>query len=155
MIKHISPENLSAYVDSALSESERSKVDEHLPVCAPCRKQVEELSRVAAWLGQRPDYPVPPFFAARLSARLKARQERNITSDFVWIAKRLVPGFAIIIVVMLAWSSWRSSDILPSPEDYLSMADSTTAMVILAESESELTSDEVLQLAVFESSSEE
>lgn len=153
MTEHISSENLSAYLDNALNDLERRQLERHLPRCAPCNKKFEEFARLAELLRHRKALPVPPFFAERLSATIRARRrERGFAADFAWVAKRLTPAFAIFLAAVFAWTFWKPSDRVMSLDNYLSPADSTAVIALLVQNETELTTDDVLQLAVFEPS---
>lgn len=152
MNAHIPSESLSAYVDDALKATERLEVERHLSLCGPCKKEVDQLVRVKELLRSQINYPVPPFFAASLSARLKARKERSTLTDFVWIAKRLMPGFAIFLAVVWLWASSKTSDVSSVAEEYFASTDSTSAMALLAANERDLTTEDVLHLAVLEPS---
>ncbi len=155
MSRHVSPENLSAYVDEALTATERHDVEKHLLLCERCRKQFAEVKQVASWLRQKPDYPAQPFFATRLMAAIKARGERSFMTDFVWLGKRLVPGLALVVAVVLVWTSWRTPEAEAWQDDYLTMLDSSSEMKLLATGDTELTRDEVLQWVVYETPNEE
>ena len=152
MNSHIPSENLSAYVDDALNATERLEVERHVSLCGQCKKEVDQLLRVRELLRPQMDYPVPPFFASRLTATLKARAERSTITDFVWIAKRLMPGFAIFLAVIWLWSSSPTSDVSSVAEEYFASTDSTSAMALLAANERDLTTEDVLHLAVLEPS---
>jgi len=150
MKQHITPESLSEYVDKALNEQESLRVEQHLLECASCRRQAEELAQVTRILGDRPTMRVPPFFAARLSARLAdARRRGDLFADFVWIAKRLAPGLAMLLLVVFAWSVSKQSGV-ETDTGIVSVADSSSVMTLLVQNDSELTLDEVLQLAISE-----
>jgi len=155
MKEHISPEALSAYADGALGEAERRQIETHVSHCIPCGREVAQLQRVRDLLRQRESFPVPPFFAARLAATLKERRERNSIADFVWVAKRLMPGLAVFFAGFLLWASSHTSDKTSQASDAFAVSDSTTAMSILAVNDRELTTDDVLHLAVYEPSDSE
>jgi anti-sigma factor RsiW len=152
MNPHIPSESLSAYVDEALNDTERLEIERHLSLCGQCKKEVDQLLRVKELLRPQMNYPVPPFFAARLTATLKARNERSALADFVWVAKRLMPGFAIFLAVIWLWSSSKTSEVSSVAEEYYASTDSTSAMALLAANERDLTTDDVLRLAVLEPS---
>lgn len=152
MNAHILSENLSAYVDDAVSATERLEIERHLSLCGQCKKESDQLLRVRELLRPQMNYPVPPFFAQRLTARLQARNERSALMDFVWVAKRLMPGFAILLAVVWLWSSSKTSDVTSAADEYYASSDSTSAMALLAANERELTAEDVLHLAVLEPS---
>ena len=155
MREHISSETLSAYLDKALDETAICQVEQHLPHCAACRQQLEELAQLVSVLHQRPDFPEQPFFAARLMARIKAQQERDWVDDFVWITKRLVPGFAILLAAILTWNTLRPEENPATLDDYLAAAETAPATSFWTQNENDLTKEEVLQVAVFAASTEE
>jgi anti-sigma factor RsiW len=155
MKNHIVPENLSAYVDDALSDVERLEVKRHLALCGRCSQEAEKLGRVRELLRPRANFPVPPFFATRLAALLKEKRQRNVLVDFVWMGKRLVPGFAFLIAALWLWATTHSDNAASQANDFFSAADSTTAMSLLAENDRELTTEDVLHLAVYEPSDTE
>lgn len=151
MHEHISPENLSAYLDKALSEHERRLVESHLPGCAACSRRLENFARLAGLLRNCSPFPVPPFFAERLSALIRARrQEQSLAADFTWVAKRLAPALALFLAATVVWSSWKPSISGLSLDHDLSPADSTAATSLLVQNENDLTTDDVLQLAFYE-----
>lgn len=151
MTEHISPENLSAYVDGALPVRERQAIAEHLSVCATCKSEVAALARLSGLLRRRPDFVAPPFFATRLWAKIRARQrEQSLAADFVWVAKRLLPALAILAAIVFAWTSAKPTNGVRPLQAYLTAADSTAFMNLLIQNGSELTPDNVLQLAVSE-----
>jgi len=152
MNAHTPSESLSAYVDDAVNAMERLEIEQHLSLCGQCKKEVDQLVRVKELLRPQMNYPVPPFFAARLTATLKARRERNALTDFVWIAKRLMPGFAIFLAVVWLWSSSPTSDVSSVAEEYFASTDSTSALALLAANERDLTADDVLHFAILEPS---
>jgi anti-sigma factor RsiW len=155
MSRHVSPENLSAYVDEVLTVAEQREVEKHLLLCEPCQKQFADVKQVASWLRQKTDYPAQPFFAARLMAAIKTRRERSFMTDFVWLGKRLVPGLALVVAGVLIWTSWRTPEAEAWQDDYLTMLDSSSEMKLLATGDTELTRDEVLQWVVYETPNEE
>ncbi len=71
MKSHAEVEHLSGYLDAALEEDERRRVEDHLAACAECRKRLEGLRRVAEQI-RRLDRPVPPGdLAGRVEWRLR------------------------------------------------------------------------------------
>jgi anti-sigma factor RsiW len=53
---HLSPEDLAAYVDGALSPAERARVEGHLIGCRTCLSELTAVLReIRGWGEQRPD----------------------------------------------------------------------------------------------------
>lgn len=70
-------EDLTALLDGALAPDRAAAVQAHLDACPACRAEVERLGAGLAALGALPPAPeLPPFFAARLEARLREERAR-------------------------------------------------------------------------------
>ncbi len=67
--------DLSAYVDDALSEGRRARVESHLRSCGDCARKLEELKQVVAELRALPPATAPRSFA--LSPELAAVSHRE------------------------------------------------------------------------------
>ncbi|MBN1918141.1 MAG: zf-HC2 domain-containing protein [Verrucomicrobia bacterium] len=65
-----SRERLHDYLDEALEAAERAQVSEHLTGCAACRREIEELRKVAALVGSLDELPVPGGFLHSVRARI-------------------------------------------------------------------------------------
>lgn len=64
--------NLSAYLDHALSEATCREIENHLSGCPSCRQTLEELSHVVDTIRQIPPIEPPPWLTARIMARVRA-----------------------------------------------------------------------------------
>lgn len=62
-------ENLSAYLDDALSRQERERVERHLSACADCRDDLSTLRQTVHLLRKAPVRPAPRSFALPLSVQ--------------------------------------------------------------------------------------
>jgi anti-sigma factor RsiW len=70
-------EDLTALLDGALAPERATAVEAHLDACPSCRAEVERLRAGLAALAALPPAPEPPpFFAARLEARLREERAR-------------------------------------------------------------------------------
>ncbi len=67
--------DLSAYIDEALSDSRRGRVEAHLRSCGDCARRLEELKQVVAELRALPPAKAPRSFA--LSPELAAVSQRQ------------------------------------------------------------------------------
>lgn len=65
-------ELLSPYLDGELAEGDRRSVEEHLPDCAECRRELDDLRSVTALVRELPQAPLPAGFMERLR-----RKERS------------------------------------------------------------------------------
>jgi predicted anti-sigma-YlaC factor YlaD len=76
------------------------ELDAHLAECAPCRQAFAEQQQVALMLAGRAPAPVPPGFAARLSARLDAESRPGVLDLADWRAwtAGLAPLAAALVV---------------------------------------------------------
>ncbi|MEK7744013.1 MAG: zf-HC2 domain-containing protein, partial [Elusimicrobiota bacterium] len=72
-------DSLSPYLDGALSEEERGRVDEHLRACADCAAHLEGLRSVSKLVSSLPKKPLPTGFLQRLNRRAAAPQESPFT----------------------------------------------------------------------------
>jgi anti-sigma factor RsiW len=69
--------DLTALLDGALAAGRAAEVQEHLSRCPSCREEEARLRGAVAALGALPPAPdLPPFFGARLDARLREEHER-------------------------------------------------------------------------------
>ncbi|MEK7657336.1 MAG: zf-HC2 domain-containing protein [Elusimicrobiota bacterium] len=68
-------DSLSPYLDGALSEEERGRVDEHLRSCADCAAHLEGLRTVSKLVSSLPRKPLPTGFLQRLNRRAAAPRE--------------------------------------------------------------------------------
>ena len=73
---------LPAYLDDALSPSEKQRVEEHLAVCSRCRQDVADLSKAVSLLHNLEEVEPPPFFEQRIMAAI--REEENKQKQSVW-----------------------------------------------------------------------
>jgi anti-sigma factor RsiW len=97
--------DLTAYLDGALSPAERAGVEAHLARCAACRAERDRLAGALALLSRLPPAPAPsPTFEQRFFARLaaekaEARERRGFLDRIAW--RWLAPGLAGVAAVAL------------------------------------------------------
>lgn len=105
-MKHVR-EDLTALLDGALAPARADEVRAHLARCPACREEEARLRGAVAALSALPPPPeLPPFFTARLEARL--REERARPRGLArWLAglphpRLLLAGTAAAVAVAVA-----------------------------------------------------
>ena len=68
---------LPAYLDDALSPSEKERVAEHLAVCSRCRQDVADLSKAVSLLHNLDEVEPPPFFEQRIMAAIREESRKK------------------------------------------------------------------------------
>jgi hypothetical protein len=63
-------ERLHDYLDETIEAAERELLSAHLTACAGCRRELEELRKVAALVGSLDELPVPGGFLQAVRARI-------------------------------------------------------------------------------------
>jgi hypothetical protein len=63
-------DNLSAYLDGFLSDSEKRIVKDHVKVCSSCRAELQALGRVAILASSLPEIKAPADFLFKLHERI-------------------------------------------------------------------------------------
>jgi hypothetical protein len=90
-------------LDDELSPQEREQLDAHLAICPSCTREWRLLSLPRLIGRSIPALEPPPFFYARLKARLE-REKQSIT---IWqvllgLSRQIVPAMATITLVILS-----------------------------------------------------
>ena len=101
---------LGAYMDGELNRQERLDVERHLEVCAACRNEMQELTRISSLLhGSRmPEFTSTSDFKARLMLQLPRQQvplRENGREKFLWVGPVVVLFTFIFIEVTMNLSS--------------------------------------------------
>jgi hypothetical protein len=105
MINDETLELLSAYLDGALPEAERSALEARLAASADLRRELEELRSVSLSIKDLPKEPLPAGFLARLQAR-RARGDKP-RQDWVFLppaARPLVAAMSIGVIALTIWN---------------------------------------------------
>ncbi len=115
-------EDLTAYLDGALSSEERTRVAEHLARCGACRTEHDRLAGTLAALSRLPPPPLPsPAFEQRFYARLaaqKAEARRGLADRlglrwagaWRWLAPGVAGVVAAAAVMIYAGTRHRADD---------------------------------------------
>jgi anti-sigma factor RsiW len=89
---------LLAFLDGRLGAAARAAIETHLAACAQCRAEADGQRAVGALLASRPAAAVSASFDARLRERLRAESGWLGVADFRWLAARVVPVAAALLI---------------------------------------------------------
>jgi anti-sigma factor RsiW len=91
-------ELLIEYLDNRLDDRRRDAANRHLATCAACRDTAAAQTAVSNALASRPEGPVRPSFAARVSQRIARDAGWFGVADWRWLSLRLAPVAAALLV---------------------------------------------------------
>jgi hypothetical protein len=99
---HVDVDTLSAYLDSQITPTERTRVDEHLASCIVCQNELDGLRRTVTLLQALPRVPVPRAFTLS-EAQVGIRRPQ---AQPIWVgwARGLAAVTAIALVAVVAVS---------------------------------------------------
>jgi anti-sigma factor RsiW len=78
---------LAAYCGDDLETTERSRVEEHLAVCAACRAELSDLQTALRLIRTTPEVEPPPWLATRIMARIREQQREKRS----WLQRLFFP----------------------------------------------------------------
>jgi anti-sigma factor RsiW len=94
----IDEKKLSAYLDGELPEEERPAVQEHLALCAACRREAARLAFVSEVLDSLEGLEPSPYFAPRLK-HLVSRRERGRRVGRIVVAAAAAAAAALSLLL--------------------------------------------------------
>ena len=74
---------LSEYLDDALDEKAKARVDEHLRTCAACQKELDSLKALVKGIGSLESVKAPADFLDQLHKRMERRSK--ISEIWEWL----------------------------------------------------------------------
>jgi anti-sigma factor RsiW len=96
-------EDLVAYLDGELSDGARARVQEHVATCLACRREIERLTRLAAWVGALPRVEPAADFDERMWQRLEtdgaAMAHRRAWRPARWSLPALAAAAAVALAL--------------------------------------------------------
>lgn len=114
--EHLSPEQISAYVDRELSTEERSAAEQHLADCHACTLKVLDAMRIkTATASAANSVAVPADALARLTASLRQQEPQKKPARVYsfpaakWIA---LAACLLLTISLIGWRQMRRSDTL-------------------------------------------
>jgi len=107
-------ENLSGYLDAALPEADRRRVEGHLAGCAGCRAELDELRAVSRMVRDLPQKPLPAGFLRRLDDR-RQREEAPRGVRAAFSPRNLAWAVCGATVMFVAYEGLRPKERIPLP----------------------------------------
>jgi anti-sigma factor RsiW len=113
MMNHIEGEEISAFLDGALSGEARVRVDAHLGACAACRRELDALRHMKLVLSSAPRKTLPADLALSLERRFVtgARWWTALAKPALWIPAGAVAAAALTVGLWMNRAS--AADELP------------------------------------------
>jgi hypothetical protein len=90
-------EDLSAYLDGQLSEREKRRLEEHLSLCAGCRRELDELRAVVEAVRSLAAAPVPRSFAIEPAAAPRPAAARRPSLALGALSAAALVVFAVLL----------------------------------------------------------
>jgi predicted anti-sigma-YlaC factor YlaD len=100
-MKHVSDENLSAYLDGELSEPFFRFVEAHLKDCKICEKQIIDLAQIRSLLKEGLSVEPNSYFYPKLINRLRSAKPGLLVDEIWSIARWALAGSGAIIFTLL------------------------------------------------------
>lgn len=113
MAGHVSPEELSAYLDGeALNPSH---INRHLQQCAQCAQHHVELAKLSSHLQALPSPDVTNDFTSRVLGAVQQAKDRPMPT---WRKHALVPlaAAATLLVLSMLYTAFQDEKAVPNPE---------------------------------------
>jgi anti-sigma factor RsiW len=113
MSTHIDGTEISAFLDGALPEPERTRADAHLAACSACRQEFESLRHMKLVLSSAPRKNMPAELALALEARLVKGSPRwkTVLKPAFWVPVGAVAAAALTVGLWL--NQARAADEIP------------------------------------------
>lgn len=92
-------QNLSAYMDGALTPEDLGELEAHLGVCASCAGELKRMAAVDTEIKRLPVIEPSPFFAARVAAA--ARSMNRAGASLRRFLRLPVPAMALMVTFIL------------------------------------------------------
>lgn len=92
-------DNMSAYIDDAVSPRQKARLERHLSECLECRQTLSELRATVTLLRQTPALPVPRSFALPLSVGVPQPERRAFRLNPGYL--RLAASAATVVLILV------------------------------------------------------
>ncbi len=110
MNRHVSTEQVSAYLDGELGYSEIRQIENHRSACAECDARLESMQRVVSGLGRLERAVPPPALRQQIRQQVAAQPPapsiRRAVNSFRLLFFPLRPALQTAAMVVLALAVW-------------------------------------------------
>ena len=97
-------ENLSSYLDGAVSDSERGRIEAHLKDCPECRAELDALRAVSGLVHGLPQKPLPAGFLLRLQDR-RRREAGSEGWASLWAPRHVAWAACAMTVIFVTYKT--------------------------------------------------
>ena len=134
MSNHITPKELSAYLDAESQTPDT--IDTHLRDCAICQSSLNSMRSLSQSLQTLPQPEIHPAFAQRVLAEISERESKRARSfDFRWVYRSVSVVAAAAVLIAISVSSRVDA---PASGDILSGSQVPTIALNIEQDEDEL-----------------
>jgi anti-sigma factor RsiW len=140
---------ISPYVDGELPPKVRFEVENHISLCAQCRRHVAELELLGEDIKRSADISLRQNFAWDVLRTVRKKEESTKTwNPILFVARRTVVALAIVVLVLLGLTSFNAGRSSISVEQYLAGEVSSSAESQILFNRDEISKEDVLMAAV-------
>jgi len=149
-MKHILFEQqLSAYVDNELNDSEAQTVRTHLEGCALCQQRIQVLSAIRTSIREAASIIPPDTFVYSVQRAIRQQEQEYVT----WLgperfARNFVVALCVIVFTFVLVGSYLTPQPVVGEDRYFSGEPSDSAAHAVIGSQQELSKDDVMIAAL-------
>ena len=136
---------LSAFVDDELEDPAKAVVAEHIKSCLACRVRVSQLVTLKRNIRAAGNYELPFSFASTVARSVRHGEELEVSWDGIeHFVQKFVVGLAMLVLLLIALTTFRTNEEPVPMERYLSGLASDTAAAQILTKHGTVTRDDVV-----------
>lgn len=142
-------QQLSAYVDNELNESEAKSVRTHIEGCAQCQRQAKVLRAIRTSIRDAATVVLPETFIYSVQRAVRQQEQEYV----IWLgperfARNIVVALCVLVFTLVAVGSYLSPQPVVGEDRYFSGEPSESAAHAVIGSQRELSKDDVMIAAL-------
>lgn len=142
-------QQLSAYVDNELNESEAKSVRTHIEGCALCQQQVQVLRAIRTSIRDAATVVLPETFIYSVQRAVRREEQEYV----IWLgperfARNIVVALCVLVFTLVAVGSYLSPQPVVGEDRYFSGEPSESTAHAVIGSQRELSKDDVMIAAL-------